>query len=248
MNVFKKIFGRIWMTYTYLVFGVVAIFSAFTAYVMITLSKDELKRKAHLVPRYASKSILWLTAMRFKILGSPLNKNGQYIYVANHVNDIDVLFVRSIINTHLKVLVKKEILKIPMLSYLAKHTAILVNRSDKTDRKKGMVEMKKQLQHSGASLLIYPEGTRNKTSNWLLPFKNGAFIAAIENQLPIACITLQGIRDRMHPTKWLSFPGSLNAYVDIFETKGLNINDLEKLKEEVRAKMLFYLTGQQVAV
>jgi len=54
--------------------------------------------------------------------------------------DIDVLFVRSIINTHLKVLVKKEILKIPMLGYLAKHTAILVNRSDKTDRKKGMVE------------------------------------------------------------------------------------------------------------
>jgi len=46
----------------------------------------------------------------------------------------------------------------------------------------------------------------------------------------------------------MSFPGSLNAYVDIFETKGLNINDLEKLKDEVRAKMLFYLTGQSLAV
>lgn len=243
----KKIFGRIWMAYTYLVFGVAAILSAIAAFVMITFSRDELKRKAHKVPLYASRSILWLTAMRFKLFGQPLNKDGQYIYVANHVNDIDVLFVRSIINTHLKVLVKKEILKIPMLGYLAKHTAILVNRSDKKDRKKGMVEMKKQLQNTGASLLIYPEGTRNKTKEWLLPFKNGAFIAAIENQLPIACITLEGIRKRMHPTKWMSFPGSLNAYVDIFETKGLNMGDLEKLKDEVRAKMLFYLTGQPVS-
>ncbi len=244
----KTIFGKLWTAYVYFIFGVVAIVSSMVAYVMITFSKDELKKRAHKIPLYASRSILWLTAMRFKLFGQPLNKDGQYVYVANHVNNIDVLFVRSIINTHLKVLVKKEILKIPMLSYLAKNLAILINRSDKTDRKKGMVEMKKQLQDSGASLLIYPEGTRNKTNKLLLPFKNGAFITAIENQLPIACITLQGIRKRMHPTKWLSFPGSLNAYVDIFETKGLSLNDLEQLKEEIREKMLFYLTGQPATV
>jgi len=244
---FKTIFGHLWTAYTYFVFGLVSILASLVAFVVITFSTDKLKRRAHNLPLHGSRLILCLSGMRYKRFGESLDKNGQYIYVANHVNNIDVLYVRCIINTYLKVLAKKEIQKIPMLSYLAKHMAILINRGDKTDRRKGIDEMNKQLKNSGASVLIYPEGTRNKTNKPLLPFKNGAFITAIENQLPIACITLKGIRKRMHPTKWLSFPGSLNAYVDIFETKGLSLSDLDKLKNDVRDKMLFYLSGQQTA-
>jgi len=55
---FKTIFGRIWMAYVYLIFGVAALLSALSAFVMITFSRDELKKKAHKIPLYASRSIL----------------------------------------------------------------------------------------------------------------------------------------------------------------------------------------------
>jgi len=246
---FSRVFGYLWAAYTYVIFAIVALFAAIFSFILITFSGDKQKRKAHLMPKYSSKLILFLTGMRYQLIGDQLNKNGQYVYVANHVNNIDVLYVRSIINTYLKVLAKQEITKIPLLNYMGKHMAIFINRHDKTDRKRGISEMNEQIQQSKASVLIYPEGTRNKKADCLLlPFKNGAFITAIENQLPIACITLKGIRERMHPTKFLSFPGSLKAYVNIFETKGMQLADLENLKEKVRSTMMQYLSGQPTVV
>jgi len=181
--------------------------------------------------------------MRMRLTGAQLDPSGQYIYVANHVNTVDILYVRSIINTYLKIMAKKELNRIPVLATLARHMGIPIDRSSKTDKQKGIQKMYDYLKNSGASILIYPEGKRNRTKDWLLPFKSGAFITAIENQLPIACITLKNIRKRMHPTKLTMFPGKVDAFVEIFETKGLSLENMEELKATIRTKMLGYLMG-----
>ena len=46
-----------------------------------------------------------------------------------------------------------------------------------TDIKNGLAE--------GSSIFIFPEGTRNKTSNDLLEFKNGFRMVALKNRLPM---------------------------------------------------------------
>lgn len=179
--------------------------------------------------------------MRMRLAGYKLNPNAQYIYVANHVNTMDIVYVRSIINTYLKILAKKELNRIPFLAFMARNMGIPIDRSNRADRQKGLRKMYEHLKNSRASILIYPEGKRNRSKEWLLPFKNGAFITAIENQLPIACITLKDIRKRMNQIKQTMYPGSIDAYVDIFETKGLVLEDMEALKEKIRTKMLSYL-------
>jgi len=206
---------------------------------------DALKRKAHELPRYGCQCILFFSGMRFRLVGDKLNPDGQYIYVANHVNTVDIVYVRSIINTYLKILAKKELNRIPFLAFLARNMGIPIDRSNKADRQRGLRKMYEHLKNSGASILIYPEGKRNRTKEWLMPFKNGAFITAIENQLPIACITLQGIRKRMNQVKQTMYPGKITAYVDIFETKGLSLDDMEALKEKIRQKMLDYLVSHK---
>lgn len=240
----RKLFGHIWALWTGFLYAILLVIYGIIAFFSFSLGNEKIKRKAHWLPNHAAKVLLFLSGMKCKLLGQPINKNGQYIYVANHVNLLDVVYVRSIISTYLKILAKQEILKMPIMGYFAKTMGILINRGDKKDRERGINDMNEQLQKTGASILIYPEGTRNTTKEWLLPFKNGAFITAIENQIPIACITLKGIRDRMPPNKFTVFPGSLNAYIDIFETKGMVKEDFEKLKETVRAKMLTYFVGQ----
>jgi len=209
--------------------------------VCFVLGNDALKRKAHWIPKYACSIILFFSGMRTRLKGEPLNANAQYIYVANHVNTIDIVYVRSIINTYLKILAKKELKKIPFMAFLARNMGIPIDRSSKADKQKGLQKMYDYLKNSAASILIYPEGKRNRTNELLLPFKNGAFITAIENQIPIACITLKGIRKRMNQVKQTMYPGYVDAYVDIFETKGLNLADMETLKAKIRAKMLGYL-------
>lgn len=239
----KTIFGYLWAAFTYFWFAFFLSTAGLLAILCFTFGNDALKRKAHWLPKYACKCILFFSGMRMRLVGEKLNADGQYIYVANHVNAIDIVYVRSIINTYLKILAKKELNRIPFMAFFARNMGIPIDRSSKADRQRGLKKMYDYLKNSGASILIYPEGKRNRTPEWLMPFKNGAFITAIENQLPIACITLKDIRKRMNPIKLTMYPGSVTAFVDIFETKGLSLTDMETLKGQVRAKMLGYLEG-----
>ena len=61
---------------------------------------------------------------------------------------------------------------------------MLVDRKSEESRRASFTAMKNVLQ-MGLHMCIYPEGTRNKTSEPLQPFHNGAFRLAIETGKPI---------------------------------------------------------------
>lgn len=229
-----------------LVFGFFLMLSAIIAFFGITLGGPKTKYNMHWAPRYACRSILFFSGLRYKLFNyNRIDESAQYIFIANHVNSVDIVFVRSVINNYLKILGKAELLKMPFMSIFAKHLAVTVDRKDKTSRKESFGKMNQQLQETGASLLIYPEGTRNKTEDILQPFKKGAFNVAIENGLPIACLTLVGLEEVMPKGKNLLYPGLVNCYVDVFDTAGLDSEDAEELMHTVRTKMLSYLEAGQ---
>lgn len=237
-NLFGIIWG-LWSGFTYFVFGGIAALVSFFA---IQFGSDKAKYNAHWSPRTACKAILFCSGMRYNLQGeNKVDKNGQYIFVANHVNMIDIVFVRSIINNYLKILGKTELLKMPIMKLFAKHFAITVDRSNKEARKQSMDDMNQQLQATKASLLIYPEGTRNKTAEILQPFKKGAFITAIQNKISIACITIVGLEKIMPKNKLRVYPGKVEAYIDVFETDDYTMDDVDTLSNLVREKMLSYL-------
>jgi len=216
--------------------------AAVVSFFAIQFGSDKAKYKAHWSPRIACKNILRFSGMRYNLHNENIvDKNGQYIFVANHVNMVDILFVRAIINNYLKILGKKELLKMPIMKIFAKHFAITVDRSNKEARKQSMDDMNQQLQATKASLLIYPEGTRNRTKDILQAFKKGAFITAIQNKIPIACITIVGLEKIMPKNKMRVYPGKVDAYLDVFETENLTMDNVDELSNQVRNKMLSYL-------
>ena len=106
-----------------------------------------------------------------------------------------------------------------------------VDRSSKEARNASKVRMLNELKQ-GISILIFPEGTRNRTKNPLIPFYDGAFELAIEAQVPILPVVLTNIRKINRVDTLLVQPGTLEiTHLPPIDTKGLSIHQLEELKQ-----------------
>lgn len=72
----------------------------------------------------------------------------------------------------------------------------------------------------------------------MLPFRPGPFTMAIEAQVPIVPITVEGARELMPPGSLRIKPGRLKLTIlDPIETTGMTTKDRQALMETVRRKM-----------
>ncbi|HEY6502966.1 MAG TPA: lysophospholipid acyltransferase family protein, partial [Chitinophagaceae bacterium] len=69
---------------------------------------------------------------------------------------------------------------IPVFGVIYKRGSVLVDRKSEESRKNSFIQMKEVLA-LGLHMCIYPEGTRNKTTEPLQPFHNGAFRLAVDS-------------------------------------------------------------------
>lgn len=107
----------------------------------------------------------------------------SYIFVGNHLSSLDVVF--PAVSTHRPVhfMAKQSLFeKGLMKKFVIKCECIPVNR-DGTDVKAVMLAMK--YLKAGEHVIIFPEGTRNKSSERFLPFKSGAAAISIKTRTPI---------------------------------------------------------------
>ena len=132
-------------------------------------------------------------------------------------------------------LAKKELLKVPVFGWVAQGAAVIVDRSSGESRKKSMDMLKRTLAH-GISLLIFAEGTQNRTKEALQPFKDGAFRIAIDTEQPILPLVILDAGPLMRPSTLLIHPGTIRIFVgEEIETKGLQ--DLQALKQKTFEQM-----------
>lgn len=121
-----------------------------------------------------------------------LPKNGKYLLLSNHRSILDPFVIDvALKNTSIFGLwiVKKELYK----SFFFRK-AVTYGGCIKLDRekvnKKFFQDIKESLK-DGNSIFMFPEGTRNKTSEDLLSFKNGVNLIALKNKLPILPIYIK---------------------------------------------------------
>ena len=107
---------------------------------------------------------------------------------------------------------------------------VMVDRSSNESRIKSMERMKEVLKR-GISILIFPEGTQNRSGKPLQPFYDGAFRIAIETQRPLLPMVIIGAGKLMPPRKAFVKPGKINIKIlPEIPTTGLKISDLPTLK------------------
>jgi 1-acyl-sn-glycerol-3-phosphate acyltransferase len=90
---------------------------------------------------------------------------------------------------------------------------------------------------TGASFLIFPEGTRSRTGE-LLPFKKGGFIMAIKAQAPIVPVAILGARDAMRKGSPIIRPVTVSVRLgEPIETAGLSLVDRDRLVTVLRNRV-----------
>lgn len=179
-----------------------------------------------------------LNRIPYKISGREnIEKGKAYIYVCNHTSYLDIPGISITIPTQFRPLAKKELKRIPIFGWIAQSACIIVDRSSNESRRKSMDHLKNVLAQ-GVSILIFPEGTQNRTSNLLQPFYDGAFRIAIETKQPILPMVVRNAGKLMPPGKIHIEPGTIEIKVGKeIKTEGLDMKDTGALKQQVYETM-----------
>lgn len=180
-----------------------------------------------------------LNRISYRIYGREHIHTGKaYIYLSNHTSFLDIPGVCLTVPRQIRMLAKKELLKFPVLGWIIRHASVIVDRSSNESRLKSLEHLKDVLRR-GISVLIFPEGTQNRSDQPLQPFYDGAFRIAIETQQPILPMVILNAGKLMPPRKAFIKAGAITIIVrPEIPTKGLKFNDIPALKEQVRQVML----------
>ena len=115
--------------------------------------------------------------------------------------------------------------RIPILSSaLWLSQSVGVDREDSANSRQQMDLVASRLK-GGRSIVVFPEGFRS-TAPVLMPFKKGAVVTALEQQVDIVPITIVGTGSLYPPNQLMVMPGDVLVVIHPREsTAGLNLSD-----------------------
>ncbi|MCU5774472.1 1-acylglycerol-3-phosphate O-acyltransferase [Erwiniaceae bacterium BAC15a-03b] len=127
---------------------------------------------------------------------------GNAIYIANHQNNYDMITAANMVQPTTVTIGKKSLLWIPFFGQLYWLTGnLLIDRENRTKAVGTIGEMVKQFEKKRISFWMFPEGTRSR-GRGLLPFKTGAFHAAMTAGVPIIPIVVSTTHDKIKLNRW----------------------------------------------
>lgn len=232
-----KFFQLLYTLWALLIFHVFMII-LFPVFIIPSLISKKGSRLSFKAIRLWSFLFSFFNRIIYKVEGKEHFKKGQnYVIISNHTSFLDTPAIPQAIDAPFKALAKKELTKIPIFGIIIKTITEVVDRSNPQSRQKSKNRLNEVLTNEN-SILVFPEGTMNRTDKPLQGFYDGAFRIAIDAQAPILPVVIKGAAKLMKPSSFLMKPGKV--YVKLLEpisTKGLVQKDLPTLKAEVVEKM-----------
>lgn len=123
---------------------------------------------------------------------------GNAIYIANHQNNYDMVTAANLVQAPTVTVGKKSLAWIPFFGQLYWLTGnLLIDRDNKAKAHNSITQVVDQLKHNKISFWMFPEGTRSR-GRGLLPFKTGAFHAAMAAGVPIVPIVVSNTHDKIN--------------------------------------------------
>lgn len=170
-----------------------------------------------------------------EISRSDLVQKGQaYVIVANHQSLIDIYVLYGKLKMDIKWVMKRELKKVPFLGTACEKMGhILIDRDDVQAAQESIVNARESIMR-GNSVVFFPEGTRSRDGE-LQTFKKGAFRLALELNLPVLPVTVQGTRNVLPSDGMKWHPGHLRMVVhDPISTEGMVAKDVNRLRDRAK--------------
>ena len=189
---------------------------------------------AHGCARTWSWLILATTGVSVEVTGlDHLPRDRTFIFVSNHQSIYDIPVIFATLPYQLRIIAKESLGSFPFLGWhLRRNGHLLVDRRN-PDRA-GILRRWRALVGEGLSLVIFPEGTRSADGR-VGRFKAGSFLLAVEAQLPVVPLSIDGTRHVMRKGRLMTSPGHARLVVhEPIDTAGLAVSDARQLAERVR--------------
>jgi 1-acyl-sn-glycerol-3-phosphate acyltransferase len=118
---------------------------------------------------------------------------GPAVLVANHQSMVDIVAAMALFHPY-KFVSKRSLFRVPLLGWmmtLIRHVPLDRGRPHST---REMLEGCRSWLHRGSAVFFFPESTYAPKGR-MLPFRPGAFLLAIEEQVPVVPVLIEGTRE-----------------------------------------------------
>ena len=162
-----------------------------------------------------------------------LDPGRVYIFMSNHVSNIDPPLLLPLIPGRTSVLVKQELFRYPILGKAMRMASLVP--VDRGNREAGIraVRAAAEVVKQGINMTVYVEGHRSWDGK-LLPFKKGPFYLAEECRAAVVPVTIQGTHYVLPKGRFSIKPGTVQVTFHPPIEPG-EFGSREQLMERVRA-------------
>ncbi|MFO7587293.1 MAG: lysophospholipid acyltransferase family protein [Gemmatimonadota bacterium] len=190
------------------------------------------------VHRGWARALLRAAGVRVEVVGlENFVSGGPRILVANHQSTFDILALFAALPVSIRFVAKRELARIPLFAGAMRAAGhVFIDRGDRRRSVEAIRAAEDRMRREGFSLGLFPEGTRSRDGA-LREFKKGSIVLAIETQLPLVPVAIDGgwrlvSRGRLRP-------GPVRIRIaDSVPTAGRTAGDrdevLRTVREEVR--------------
>lgn len=187
-------------------------------------------RSSQAIIRSIFRFIVFLSGTKVTVKGMEnLPTDRSVLYIGNHRSYFDIIINYIYMPGPTGFIAKKETQKVPSFRVWMRNIRCLF--LDRNDIKQGMQTILTAIEYvkSGISIFIFPEGTRNKTEDNLLPFKAGSFKIATKSGCDIIPVAINNSSAVFED----HFPKIKKAHVIIEYGKPIPVTELSR--DELKA-------------
>lgn len=180
-----------------------------------------------------------LVGVRVEVRGlDALDPTRAYVFTPDHRSHVDITALMAALPTA-RYAAKRELFDEPVLGTAMRALGMIpIDRDNPALAKRTLDEAAAKLGRT-VSVVIFPEGTRAPAGQ-MLPFKAGAFVFAIEQQVPVVPVAVHNTAQVMPAHGYLTIPGGrvVVEILDPIPTAELTYEDRHRLKDQVRKALL----------
>lgn len=176
-----------------------------------------------------------------------LPKDGQrFLYASNHRSNFDPIFTRYAFRKYdLAFISKPSNFKIPVVGEFIHRCGFLeIDRENPRNSMKTLLKAIEYLKEDKGSMGVYPEGTRQKEGEEMLPFHDGVFKIALKANVPVVVSAVAGTEKVKSNFPWKRTVVHIDVVGVIYPKEGDTSHDIAEQAREMIDKRLKELSAQ----
>jgi len=188
--------------------------------------------------RLWSRALMACSGVRYEVLGTGNAAGiGPCVILSSHRSHLDGPLLLCALPFDFAFVIKRSLARIPVWGFgVTRAGYVAIDRHDRADSVAGFRRAAASVR-AGRRVLVFPEGTRSKTDEFL-PFKKGGAVLAIEAGVPVLPVAIAGTQALLPSGSFSGQPGPAVVAIGApIPTTGMTYEDHDRLLAQAEAEI-----------